>query len=150
MITLDGVQFDVAPPGSIGWVPENGGLISNLKVWENVTLPLWYHGKRRVADAEAQAARWLSLLGMSEEEMAVFMENPAARLTPQGRKRAGLLRALLQAPRVLVLDAALFTGVNRETRAAWHAALEALTQTGCAVLAAAQAGETVEDWQILG
>lgn len=149
-ITLNGAPLEAASAGSIGWVPESGGLISNLKVWENVTLPLWYHGKRRVAEAEAQTSRWLSLLGMNEGEMGAFMASPAALLTPLGRKRAGLLRGLLLAPQVLVLDTALFNGVNRDAGVAWLAALDALTQTGCAVLAAALEGEMAENWQILG
>ena len=94
--------MDALPPGSIGWVPENGGLISNLKTWENVTLPLWYHGKRRVAETEEKTARWLAALGVEEQAMAAFMASPPGRLSTLERKRAGLLRGLLLAPRALV------------------------------------------------
>lgn len=137
-VALNGVALDEAPPGSIGWVPENGGLVSNLKIWENVTLPLWYHGKRRVADTEGRLAHWLAALGLEGEAAERFMASPAGYLGKIELKSAGLLRGLLLAPRVLVVDAALFDGVTQETKAAWAAALDALARgDGSSILVAA-------------
>ncbi|HEY5994583.1 MAG TPA: ATP-binding cassette domain-containing protein [Gallionellaceae bacterium] len=149
-ISLDGAPLDAAPPGSIGWVPEGGGLISNLKAWENVTLPLWYHGKRRVAAAEETAARWLAALGVAEDAMAEFMASPPGRLSTQERKRAGLLRGLLLAPRVLVVDAALFNGLTQVAKASWPAALELLAKEGSSVLVVSVEGDTSLHWKIIG
>ncbi len=149
-ITLDGAPLDVAPPGSIGWVPESGGLISNLKAWENVTLPLWYHGKRLVAEAEVKAARWLATLGVEEQAMAPFMASPAGRLSTLERKRAGLLRGLMLAPRVLVVDAALFNGLSQEVRACWAAALELQAKEGGSVLVVSLEGDVAMQWDTMG
>jgi ABC-type multidrug transport system ATPase subunit len=148
-ITLEGAPLEASPPGSIGWVPESGGLISNLKTWENVTLPLWYHGKRRVAEAEEKAAYWLGVLGVADEAMPAFMASPPGRLSTLERKRAGLLRGLMLAPRLLVVDAALFNGLPQDTRATWIAALEMLAKEGSSVLAAALEGDAALQWKTL-
>ncbi len=149
-INLDGAPLDASAPGSIGWVPESGGLISNLKAWENVTLPLWYHGKRQVAEAEGKAARWLAEVGVAEEAMAPFMASPAGRLSTLERKRAGLLRGLMLAPRVLVVDAALFNGVPQEARARWSAALELRAREGGSVLVVSLEGDATTQWDTIG
>lgn len=150
-IMLGGAALDAVPAGSLGWVPENGGLIGNLKAWENVTLPLWYHRNRRVADTEKSAVHWLGRLGVPEAEMAAFMASPAARLTVLERKRAGLLRGLLLAPRVLVVDAGLFAGVTREEGASWTAALDALAagEAAAGVLVAAAHNDPALPWQTI-
>lgn len=150
-ITLDGVALDAVPSGSIGWVPDGGGLISNLKTWENVTLPVWYHRDRRVAETEARIAEWLAALGVVEDAMEAFMASPAARLTPLERKRAGLLRGLLLAPRLLVVDGALFGGVPQDVAASWVAALEAFTRAEAAgsVLVAAAEGDFAMPWKTM-
>jgi len=36
----------------IGVVPADGGMISNLKVWENLLLPAWYHRGLTAQQAE--------------------------------------------------------------------------------------------------
>jgi len=147
-VTLGGAALDTVPLGSIGWVPENGGLISNLKAWENVTLPLWYHGKRRVAETEDRVARLLPMLGVEGGAMERFMASPAGYLVPTDRKRAGLLRGLLLAPKVLVVDAALFNGVPHGVRAAWAAALDVYVREAedRSVLVAATDGDAALPW----
>jgi ABC-type multidrug transport system ATPase subunit len=149
-ISLDGLPLSASAPGSIGWVPESGGLISNLKAWENVTLPLWYHGKRRVAEAEEKTARWLAALGVEEDAMAPFMASPAGRLSTLERKRAGLLRGLLLAPRLLVVDAAVFNGLPQGARASWTAALELQAKEGSSVLVASLEGDATLPWANIG
>lgn len=141
-ITLEGAALDAAPPGSIGWVPDGGGLVSNLKTWENVTLPLWYHRERRVGETEAAIVGWLGALGVADDAMGEFMASPVARLTPLERKRAGLLRGLLLAPRLLVVDAALFGGIPPDVSAAWAAALESAVRGGAGGSALVVAAET--------
>jgi ABC-type multidrug transport system ATPase subunit len=149
-ITLDDAPLDASPPGSIGWVPESGGLISNLKAWENVMLPLWYHGKRRIAEAEEKAAHWLDMLGVGNEAMSAFMASPAGRLSTLERKRAGLLRGLMLAPRLLVVEAALFNGLPQDTKTSWAAALEMLAKEGSIVLAVALESDAALQWKTIG
>lgn len=120
--------------GRVGWVSGNGGLISNLKVWENITLPLWYHSRRDAAETEKSVEHWLTLLGVDPSGCAEFMASPPYSVEPWQRKLAGLLRALVQMPRVLVVDASVFEDVKARLAQNWIAALEVYATQGRAVL----------------
>jgi ABC-type multidrug transport system ATPase subunit len=132
--------------GRVGWVAGNGGLISNLKVWENVSLPLWYHSKRDVAETEQSVRYWLTRLGLEPTAFADFMAAPPFSIDPWQRKLAGLLRALVQMPRVLVVDAVVFEDVNARMAQSWISALEAYAAQGRAVLVLTDKA-TVLPWQ---
>jgi len=147
-ILLQDMPLQKAKPGSIGWIPALGGLISNLKTWENVTLPLWYHGRRQTQTTEELVARWLSELKLDQNEWERFMASPAARLRPVERKLAGLLRGLVLAPQLLVIDAALFDEVEITSVQSWIAVLEKFAREadGRAVLVVAH-GSTLLPWR---
>lgn len=130
-------------PGRVGWVAGNGGLISNLKVWENVTLPLWYHARRDAFETEQGVVQWLGVTGLDPDAFAEFMAAPPFRLEPWQRKLAGLLRALVQMPRVLVVDAVLFEDVNARLASRWKAALDAYASQGRTVLVMADKATTL-------
>ncbi len=149
-VLLQGEPVQAAKPGSIGFIPEMGGLISNLKTWENVTLPLWYHGKRQVQPTEESVTRWLARLGLEQNEWESFMSSPAARLRPAERKMAGVLRGLVLAPQLLVIDAAVFDDVEASLAQAWVAVLEEFVREaeGRAVLVVANTA-TVLPWKII-
>lgn len=149
-VLLLGQPLQAARPGSIGWVPAGGGLISNLKTWENITLPLWYHQRRQTVNTEESVARWLAELGMEQQEWEKFMASPAARLRPWERKLAGLLRGLVLAPALLLVDAALFDEVDSSRTQAWLSALEKFAREadGRAVLAVASSA-TLLPWKII-
>jgi ABC-type polar amino acid transport system ATPase subunit len=115
-------------------VAGNGGLISNLKVWENVTLPLWHFFRHDVVEAEQRVVHWLGALGMAQEAFAEFMAAPPSGLEPWQRKLAGLLRALVQQPQVLVVDAQLFDEVELHLTGCWQAALATCAAQGSAIL----------------
>ncbi len=130
-------------PGRVGWVAANGGLISNLKIWENVTLPLWYHARRDVIATEQSVQHWLSVLGLEPDEFAEFMVAQPHSVEPWQCKLAGLLRALLQTSPVLVVDAALFEDVNARLANCWIMALESYAAEGRTVLAIADKPTTL-------
>lgn len=127
-ILLQGKPLESAAPGCIGWAPENGGLINNLKVWENITLPLWYHGSYLPHQAEEIVRHWLGVLGVDANEWSDFMACQPALLEAWERKLAGLLRGLVQAPVLLVVDAALFERVAQAAAQHWMKALELFVQ----------------------
>lgn len=55
----------------VGIVPFSGGLVSNLKVWENIFLPMTYHiGEATVQDQES-ARNYLEELGYKGKRMAL-------------------------------------------------------------------------------
>jgi len=147
---LHGQPLAASKPGSIAWIAAGGGLINNLKTWENITLPLWYHQKPQYPVTEEAVARWLLDLGLDKQEWEKFMASPAARLKSWERKLAGLLRGLVQAPKLLLVDAELFDEVEVSRSNAWIAALEkfVLADEDRAVLVVASA-TTLLPWRII-
>jgi len=123
-ILLQGQAINACKPGSIGWIPSEGGLISNLKTWENITLPLWYLNGRDKKATEKRAAQLLAKLGLAEQEWEKFMASPVADLALWEKKLACLMRGLLQAPHVLMIGAGLFEKVDESMSQCWIAALE--------------------------
>jgi len=81
----------------IGVVPSNGGLVSNLKLWENVTLPLMYHSGGVTAEDEQYALDYLARLGYSGNIMAL-----PAHLTNPEKRVAALVRVFLCQPRIVL------------------------------------------------
>ncbi len=85
----------------VGFVPANGGLMSSLNAWENISLPLAYHTPHKLAGALADVHALLeelggvdpSLLGKLPEHMTLYE-----------RRLAAYLRALLESPDLLVAE----------------------------------------------
>lgn len=138
--------LSASSPGSVGWIAANGSLISNLKIWENITLPLWYHARRDVVETEKIVTHWLAGLGMAHEAFAEFLAASPDSVEPWQLKLAGLLRALVQMPKVLVVDAAVLEDVNEHWAQCWIAALEAYAAQDHAVLAVADKA-TILPWE---
>ncbi len=104
-----------------GFVPEQGGLISNLKAWENLLLPAAYHQGLDAAAAEARVvALWreaesapapsmargprLGPIGDPDAHLREAMGKLPDRLTAFERRVVALIRALLPQPELLVYD----------------------------------------------
>jgi phospholipid/cholesterol/gamma-HCH transport system ATP-binding protein len=128
VVLFHGQTLDTCKLGSIGWIPAGGGLISNLKAWENITLPLWFHNSRQRKATEETLKGWLIELKLDKQDWEKFMASPAARLKTWECKMAGLLRGLIQAPQLLVIDAALFDEVDEFRIQTWTKALEKFVQ----------------------
>lgn len=83
----------------IGIVPANGGLISNLKVWENITLPTVYHRGAVSPEEEATASAYLEQLGYRGNVMAL-----PAHLSLQEKRIVALIRTWLTRPAIVVYN----------------------------------------------
>ncbi|HEX9080575.1 MAG TPA: ATP-binding cassette domain-containing protein [Desulfuromonadaceae bacterium] len=83
----------------IGVVPANGGMVSNLKLWENITLPLLYTTGHISPEAEEYAIAWLKQLGYTGNIMAM-----SAHLSLYEKRVAAFLRAALCQPHIMVYD----------------------------------------------
>jgi phospholipid/cholesterol/gamma-HCH transport system ATP-binding protein len=110
-----------------GVVPEHGGLISNLKAWENALLPAAYHLGRTPAAAEPAVRALLAELGYRGAEAGALMARLPGELGAYERRVVALVRALLTDPEILIYDY-LFAGLERgraarllELTGAWHA-----------------------------
>lgn len=83
----------------LGFVFEEGQLFGRMTVAENVALPLRYH---REPAREALEHRVRAVLELTE--LTAFANSTPAHLARNWRKRAGLARALILQPEVLLLD----------------------------------------------
>ncbi len=94
-------------------VPADGGLIGNLKVWENLVLPAAYHGSPRNSDLEPIAAAVLAGFGISGASFEALCTTLPDHLDRFERRLCAFVRAMLTQPRLMVYDS-LFDGLTRE------------------------------------
>lgn len=88
----------------IGIVPEQGGLISNLKTWENILLPAWHHRRLKPATAEPRVVALWREADPGAGDLRELMGRLPDRLTTFERRLAALVRAMLPEPELLVYD----------------------------------------------
>lgn len=84
-------------------VGHDGGLLSHLSVWKNLTLPLEYRALDMRHAAE-NAALLFALCGEDEANLPRLLGSYPDALSLYERRLAGFVRALLLEPEVLVLD----------------------------------------------
>lgn len=97
----------------IGVVFPGGGLVSNLKVWENLTLPLYYHSALSTAAIEERGMAILQRLGYGGK----LMELPG-HLSLYQRRQVGFGRAMLTDPDLMIFESP-FQGLNQDERQAF-------------------------------
>jgi len=97
----------------LGMVPENGGLISNLKTWENLILPSWYHGTRSPDEVESEVLGYFRETGFNNEQVKNLMRKRPDELTKYEKRLIAIIRAILMNPDILIYDSIL-TGLDRE------------------------------------
>ena len=135
-VVLDGVPLDpyrfdhpFLRRGSVAWVPENGGLVANLTLLQNVALPLRFVKGMGLAVAERAALEVLQNLGLSEQAPL----RPAA-LTARDRHLGVLARSALAAAELWLCDLPL-DGLHGEgLEVALRLVEEALATTGATLL----------------
>ena len=96
-------------------VPADGGLIGNLKIWENLVLPAAYHGDGipRYSELEQRAARVFAQLGVSGASFEALCSTLPDHLGRFEQRLCAFVRAMLTEPRIMVYDS-LFDGLSRE------------------------------------
>ena len=93
-------------------VAARGGLIGNLKVWENLVLPIAYRGEVRLDELEVRAEMLFRSLGVLRERFAELCALLPDRLSEFERRLAAFVRAMLAEPEIIVYDG-LFDGLTR-------------------------------------
>lgn len=106
----------------LGFVFENGQLFNHLTVAENISLPLRYHHNLSQADADAETQKLLELT-----ELGPWADSTPGSMSRNWQRRAGLARALMLRPEVLLLDNPL-GGLDLRHRAWWLNLLEQLSR----------------------
>lgn len=106
----------------LGFVFETGQLLNNLTVAENIALPLRYHKNLGDADAAGQVEQFLEAM-----ELRPWADSTPGMLGRSWQKRAGLARALILRPEVLLLDGPL-TGLDLRHAYWWMSFLDRLSR----------------------
>jgi ABC-type transporter Mla maintaining outer membrane lipid asymmetry ATPase subunit MlaF len=97
----------------IGVVFTGGGLVSNLKAWENLTLPLDYHSALGSAVIEERGAAILQRVGYKGR----LMDLPG-HLSLYQKRQIGLGRAMLTDPDLMIFESPS-QGLNQDERQAF-------------------------------
>lgn len=97
-----------------------GRLFPSRSVFENVALPVCYHGNRALDEVVGEVMDFLSMFGL--ESMA---DQPAGRLGRAWAHRVALARALVLRPRLLLVDNPL-TGLDASHSRWWRSFLVGL------------------------
>lgn len=95
-------------------VPHNGGLISNLRVWENIILPVQYHGIEVAGTLEDSVAQLLIQCGLEDEAAisGLLLKLPD-QLSLYEKRLVGFVRAMLMGPELIIYDS-LIEGLSRK------------------------------------
>jgi len=122
MLLFEGEQLEERL--RVGFVFEEGQLLNQLTVAENVALPLRYHKDQTDGEADAAVRRMLEAT-----ELSPWTDSTPGAITRNWRKRAGLARALMLQPDLLLLHNPL-TGLDLRQRKWWLNFLGELSR-GC-------------------
>ncbi len=95
---------------SIGVVPANGGLISNLKMWENICLPLLYNNGTISQETTDEAYGYLTRLKYTGNIMAL-----PAHLSTYEKRISAFIRGALKQSRIMIYSNC-FDAMNETSR----------------------------------
>lgn len=90
----------------IAFILPSGGLISNLKMWENIMLPLFYHTGEVSETQEKLAEEMLDFFGYKENVMVL-----PAKLSLYEKRMTAFIRAVVQKPEMIIY-ADCFEGIS--------------------------------------
>lgn len=91
----------------VGVVLDDGGLISNLKVWENLVLPATYHDGINAAAVEKKAAAMFGRLGIGPEEAREMTSLAPGELSSTNARMVRMVRTMLAGP-----DHMIYAGIT--------------------------------------
>ena len=99
-----------------GIVWPGGGFVSNLKTWENIMLPLWYHQGAHPETREDEVIGLLERLGVLPDRIPAFLASLPGRLPPREQRILGVARAMMQNADAMIY-AGVLDGLDPPTRA---------------------------------
>ncbi len=91
----------------VGVVREGGGLVSNLRAWENLLLPVSYHAGLTVEVVLPRVQAYFEKLGLRGDALASCLDSLPGLLPEHWRRIMGLVRALLMEPRLMMYESLL-------------------------------------------
>lgn len=101
--------------GQVAVLESNGGLLSNLRVWENLVLPAWYQNIASLAQLEARFVAALNTLGLHDADIENVASALPATLERDRKRMLCVVRAAVLQPGLLLLDQDMFAYLSRST-----------------------------------
>jgi phospholipid/cholesterol/gamma-HCH transport system ATP-binding protein len=105
-VKIDGVDVTNSQNGhlaearrKIGFLFQGAALLNSMNVFENVALPLREHESLRESEIQERVDRTLGLVGLSDAG-----EKYPAEISGGMKKRAGLARAIIREPKIILYD----------------------------------------------
>jgi phospholipid/cholesterol/gamma-HCH transport system ATP-binding protein len=92
---LRGVRKD------IGYLFQDGAMFDSMNIFDNVAFPLREHFKLSEDEIEERVMKMLNMTGLDAERVAKLFPNE---LSGGMRKRAGLARAIIMKPKIILYD----------------------------------------------
>ncbi|MCM2281392.1 MAG: ATP-binding cassette domain-containing protein [Bdellovibrionaceae bacterium] len=102
----------------IGYGFDLGGLLANRTLWDNLMLPLQYHGELPLPEAEERVAYL-----MDHFQLLRFKDRRPASVSGASRKATVVARTFVMRPSMLIFDDP-FVGMDRDTVRAFLGLLE--------------------------
>jgi len=90
-------------PPETAIISPDGGLLNNIRIDENLLLPLSYHGLLTEA-TEQQIAELFGVCGLNEKETHELLTKLPGQLSTYQKRLVGFVRSALVKPRVMVYD----------------------------------------------
>lgn len=105
------VYYDTMKKVALIW--ENGGIISNLKVWENIALPLWFHRGIKPESIEGRVIDFFKKFDMDVPFLSGYMARLPGTLPAFDKRLICLIRSILMEPELIIYDD-VFIGLKME------------------------------------
>ena len=86
---------------NIGYLFQDGAMFDSMNIFDNVAFPLREHFNFSEEEIEEKVMRMLSMTGLDAERVAKLAPNE---LSGGMRKRAGLARAIIMEPKIILYD----------------------------------------------
>lgn len=83
-------------PGSLGILEAKPVLINNLRAWENLILPRWYHHFGALHEHDAVLKKLLQIMDVDEEKVVLMLSKLPGQLDVSQRRVVAFLRVVLQ------------------------------------------------------
>lgn len=98
----------------LGVVWKDGGLVSNLKVGENMVLPLWYHKDLMAEEVEEELLKLFNQIVKNVGDLKSYLWRLSGTLPSHEKRIIGFVRTLLLKPELIIYDSPL-SGLTPET-----------------------------------
>lgn len=86
-------------------VPEDGGLITNIRIWENLLLPVQYHGTMQPDIIAGRVSDLMAQCGLVDEiAVSGLLRKLPEQLSLYERRLVAFVRTLLCSPECIVYD----------------------------------------------